>query len=92
MDENAQQPREGDAHGATNATQRQALEQQAFDQSACVLRAEVLFEDRDTLTATALALMVLFPVVTVPVFLILGCLTLGADIADDPGFEWTSTG
>ena len=92
IDEKAQEPLACDAHGATHATPRKALAQQAFDQSACVRLDEVLCEDIDTLTATVWALMVLFPVGNVPVFLIRGGLTSGADISDDHGFELTSTG
>jgi hypothetical protein len=75
VDEKAQQPLEFHAHGATNAAQRKAPQQQAFDQRSCVIRDEVLFEALDKLTSTVLALMVLFAVVNMPVFLILGRLT-----------------
>jgi hypothetical protein len=72
VDNKAQEPLEFDPHGTTNAAQRQALQQQALDQSSGVIRDEVLLKAIDKLTSTVLALMVLFAVVDVAVFLVLG--------------------
>jgi hypothetical protein len=72
VDDEAQEPLEFDPHGATNAAQRQVLQQQALDQISCVIRDDVLLEALDKLTAIVLALMVLFAVVKVTVFLVLG--------------------
>jgi len=51
---------------------RLALQQQTLDQSSCVIRDDLLLEALDKLTATVLALIILFAVVNVPVCLILG--------------------
>ena len=72
VDNKAQELLEFDSHGATNAAQRQAFQQQALDQNSCFLRDEVLLEALDKLTATVLALMVLLAIVNVTVFLELG--------------------
>jgi hypothetical protein len=72
VDNKAQEPLEFDSHGATNAAQRQAFQQQALDQNSCFLRDAVLLEALDKLTATVLALMVLLAIVNVTVFLELG--------------------
>ena len=53
---------------------------------------EVLLEALDKLASTVLALMVLFAVVNVTIFLVLGGLTLWADISDDHGLLLTSAG
>jgi hypothetical protein len=47
------------------------LHQQAFDQRPGVIRDEVLFEAIDKLASTIFALIVLFAIVDVPVFLVL---------------------
>ena len=90
LDEKAQQPLECDTHCATNATQRNPLHQQAFDERPCVLRDEVLLEALDKLAPTVVAVMILFAVVNVTVFLILGGLTPWAHVSDDHGLLLTS--
>ena len=72
LDEKPQEPLECDPHRATNAAQRNPLHQQAFDERSRVLRDEVLFEALDKLAPTVVAVMVLFAVVNVTIFLILG--------------------
>ena len=72
LDQKAQEPLECDTHRATNAAQRNPLHQQAFDERTLVLRDEVLLEAVDKLAATVVALMVLFAVVNVAIFLVLG--------------------
>ncbi len=54
--------------------------------------AKVEFEAVDKLTPTVVALMVLFAVVNVTVFLVLGGLTPWADVSDDHGLLLTSAG
>jgi hypothetical protein len=57
-----------------------------------VSRDEVLFEAVDKLTAAGMALMVLFAVVDVAIFLVLGRLTPWTHISDDHRFLLTSAG
>jgi hypothetical protein len=61
---------EGDAYGATNATQGNPLYQQAFDEAPLVLRDEVLLEALDKLASTVVAVMILFAIVNVPICLL----------------------
>ena len=81
-----------DSHRTANAAQRNPLYQQAFDQGSGVLRDEVLFEAVDKLTAAGMALMVLFAVVDVAIFLVLGRLTPWTYISDDHRLLSTSAG
>ena len=85
LDQKTQEPLEGNPHRATDAAQRYPLHQQAFDERPLVLRDKVLFEALDELASTVVAVMILFPVVNVPVFLILGGLALWTHISDDHG-------
>jgi hypothetical protein len=71
-DEKAQEPLETHTHRTTNATQRNPLHQQAFNQRSGVLRDESLLKSYDKLAPTVLASMVLFAVVDVTIFLIPG--------------------
>jgi hypothetical protein len=71
-DNKAQESLAFDPHGTTNAAQRQALQQQPLDQISGVIRDEVQLKAIDKLTSTVLALMVLFAIVDVAVFLVLG--------------------
>ena len=89
LDQETQEPLEFDTHGTTNAVQRQALQQQALDQSSGVIRDEVLLQALDKLTATVLALMVLFAVVNVTIFLVFGGLTARTHILDEHSFVLT---
>jgi methylaspartate ammonia-lyase len=70
LDQKAQQSLECDTYSATDAAQRYPLHQQAFDQSSCVIRDEVLFKTVDKLPSAVVAGMMLFAVVNVPVFLV----------------------
>ena len=57
-----------------------------------VLRDEVLLEALDELASTVVAVMVLFAVMNVTIFLILGGLAPWTDVSDDHGVLLTSTG
>ena len=72
LDQKAQQPLEAHADSPTNTAQGNPFHQQAFDERACILRDEILFAAVDKLPSAVVALMVLFAVVNVPVFLVLG--------------------
>jgi len=61
-----------------------------FDQRSCVSRDEVLFEAVDKLTATVMALKVLFAVVNVAILPVLGQPAPRTLISDDHGFLLTS--
>ena len=56
----------------TPTSQRYPLHQQTFDQRSRVIRDEVLFEAVDKLTAAVVALMVLFAIADVAIFLVRG--------------------
>jgi hypothetical protein len=72
LDEKSQEPLEGDTHRLTNAAQRKAFQQQAFDERPLVLRNKILFAALNELAATVVALVILFAIVNVPIFLVLG--------------------
>jgi hypothetical protein len=72
LDQETQEPLELDTHSATDAAQRYALYQQAFDQRSGVLRDAVLCEALDKLASTLFALIILLAIVDVPVFLVCG--------------------
>jgi hypothetical protein len=63
------QPRETDAHGPTDPTQGDALAQQAFNQRALPQRNAPLGGLSDKLSWTRLALMILFPIMGMAIFL-----------------------
>jgi hypothetical protein len=92
LDQATQEPLEVDTHRTADAAQRYPLDQHVFDQRSCVSRDEVLCEAVDKLTAAVLAVMVLFAVVDVAIFLVLGRLTPRALISDDHRFLLTSAG
>ena len=92
LDQKVQQPLEAHADSPTHTAQGNPFHQQVFDERACILRDEILFAAVDTLPSAVVALMVLFAVVNVPVFLVLGGLTLRADVSDDHGVLLTSAG
>jgi hypothetical protein len=71
LDEKAQEPFKPNAHGTTNAPQRNSLRQQAFNQRPGVISDQILLEALDELTAAVVAVMVLFAVMNVPISLIL---------------------
>ena len=72
LNQKAQEPFEPDTHYATNASQRNPLQQQAFDESPSVVRDKILLQALDKLASTVAALMILFAVMNVSIFLILG--------------------
>jgi hypothetical protein len=92
LDQETQEPLECDTHRTTDAAQRDPLDQQVFDERSCVGRDEVLFEAVDKLTAAVMALMVLFAVVDVAIFLVPGRLTPWTLISDDHRLLLTSAG
>jgi|SRR5882724_10791650 hypothetical protein len=92
LDETTQQPCELDPHGAADASSRHPLHQQAFDQRSCASRDAVVFEAVDKLAAAVMAVMVLFAVVDVAIFLVRGRLTPWTPIADDHRVLLTSAG
>ena len=72
LDQKTQEPLECTPHRTTNAAQGNPFHEQAFDERTLVLRDEVVLEAPDELPATVVAVMILFAVVNVPVFLVLG--------------------
>ena len=92
LDQKTQEPLEGDTHRTTDAAQRDPLHQQAFDETTLVLRDEVLLEALDELASTVVAVMILFAVVNVTIFLILGGLAPWTHVSDDHGLLLTSAG
>jgi hypothetical protein len=67
-------------------------QQQALNEITGFIRDKVLFEAIDKLTAAVVAVMVLFAMVDVAIFLVLGGLTPWADVSDDHGLLLTSAG
>jgi hypothetical protein len=61
-----------------------------FDEAPLVLREEVLLAALDKLASTIVAVMILFAVVNVPIFLKLGGLALWTDVSDNHSVLWTS--
>jgi hypothetical protein len=71
-DEKPQEPCESDTYRLTHATQRKAFQQQAFDERPLVLRNKVLLAALNELAATVVALVMLFTIVNMPIFLVRG--------------------
>jgi hypothetical protein len=92
LHQKAQEPFEPDPHHATNASQRNPLYQQAFDESPSVVRNTILLQALDKLASTVMTVMVLFSVVNVTVFFVLGGLTPRADVSHDHSLLLTSAG
>jgi hypothetical protein len=90
LDQKPQEPLEGDAHRTTDAAQRNPLHQQAFDQTTLVVGDKILLEALDELPPTVVAVMILFAIVNVAIFLKLGGLTLWTDVSDNHGVLLTS--
>ena len=90
VDQKPYEPLVGDTHRATNAAQRNPFQQRAFDQSPSIIRDKILVEALDKLASTAVAVMILFAVVNMPVFLKLGGLAPRTDVSDDHGVLLTS--
>ena len=63
---------EFDLHRTTDAPSRNPFHKQAFDETTLFIRDEVLLEALDELASTVVAVMVLFAVVNMAIFLILG--------------------
>jgi hypothetical protein len=72
LNQKAQEPFEPDPHHATNASQRNPLQKQAFDESPSVVRDTILLPALDKLASTVVTVMVLFAVMNVSIFLIFG--------------------
>jgi hypothetical protein len=92
LDQKTQEPFEGDAHRTTDAAQRNSLHQQAFNKTTLVIGDEVLLAALDKLAPTVVAVMVLFAIVNVAIFLKLGGLALWTDVSDNHGVLLTSAG
>jgi hypothetical protein len=90
LDQETQERLEFDTHRTTDAAQRDPLHKQAFNQCLCVIRDEIWLKAFDKLATTAVALMILFAVVNVTIFLILGRLTPWTHVSNDHGFLLTS--
>jgi hypothetical protein len=74
LDEQPHHPLEFDTHCTTNATQCNPFHQQAFDARTFVLRDEGWLETLDKLASSIMAVMVLFAIMNVTIFLLPGCL------------------
>jgi hypothetical protein len=72
--------------------ERETFEQQAFDETTLVLRDEVLIAALDELASAVVAMMVLFAVVNVTIFLVFGGLAPRTHVSNDHGVLLTSTG
>jgi hypothetical protein len=72
LDEKTQQPLEFDTHRATNAAPGNPFHKQAFDECTPFIRDEVLLEALDKLASTVVAVMVLFAIMNVTIFLVPG--------------------
>src|SRR5262249_32434938 len=92
LDEKAQEPLEGDPYCTTDTSQGNPFHQQAFDQTTLVIGDEVLRGALDELASAVVAVMVLFAVMNVPVFLKLGGLAPWTDVSDNHGVLLTSAG
>jgi hypothetical protein len=92
LDQKPQEPLEGDTHRATNTPQGNPFHQQPFDEAPLFSRNEVLLAALDKLASTIMAVMVLFAVVNVAIFLKLGGLALWTDVSDHHGVLLTSAG
>jgi hypothetical protein len=92
VNQKAQEPLESHTDSATNAAQGNPFHQQAFDERTGVIRDAVLFEAVDKLTAAVVAVIVLFAVMNMAVFLVLGRLTPWTHISDDHRLLLTSAG
>ncbi len=82
-DTKPQQPCESYPHRPANPPEGQAFEHQALNKATRVIRDEVLLEAIDKLTATVLALVVLFAGVNVTILLLFGGRATRTDISDD---------
>jgi hypothetical protein len=92
LDQKPQEPLEGDAHRTTDAAQRNALHQQAFDQAPLISGDGVLLAALDKLASTVVAVMVLFAIVNVAIFLKLRGLAPWTDVSNNHSVLLTSAG
>ena len=83
-----QQPRETDSYGPTDPAQGNALAQQAFNQRALPRYNAPLAGLRDKLSWTRFALMILFTIMGMAIFLELCGATRRAGVSDDHGDYW----
>ena len=88
--EKAQQPLESHLSRTANPAKRDTFQQQALNEITRCIRDQVLLAAVDKVTATILALVVLFAVVDVAIFLIFGRLATRTDLSDDHTFRLTS--
>jgi len=65
-----QEPREADAHGTADPTQRDALTQQMFHRGAPLIRNAAVFGRGTKLAFARLTLMMLFPMAGMAIFLV----------------------
>src|SRR4029453_935615 len=65
---------------------------QPFDKTALVLRDEILLTALDEWASTVVAMMVLFAIVNVTIFLVFGGLASRTHVSNDHGSLLTSTG
>jgi hypothetical protein len=92
LDQKTQEPLESDTYRATNITQGNSFHKQTFDEALLVSRDEVLLAALDKQASTIMAVMVLFAVMNVTVFLKLGGLAPWTDVSDHHGELLTSAG
>jgi hypothetical protein len=83
VDHKAQQPFESDLGCTAYAAKGEAFQQQTLHEITGFIRDQMLLKTIDKLTATVLALMILFAVVNVTVLLIFGGFATWTDISDD---------
>jgi hypothetical protein len=65
-----QEPREADAHGTADPTERDALTQQMFHHGAPLLRNAAVFGCGTKLAFARFTLMILFPMTGIAIFLV----------------------
>ena len=64
----------------------ETFEQQPFDKSALVIRDELLLTALDELASAAVAMMVLFAIVNVTIFLVFGGLAPWTHVSNDHSY------
>jgi hypothetical protein len=92
VDQATQEPLACDTDRTPDAAPRDPLDQPVCDERSCLSRDEVWFEAVDKLTAAVMAVMGLFAVVEVAIFLVPGSLTPWTLISDDHRLLLTSAG
>ena len=89
-DDTAPQPREPNAYGATHAASRQALSQQACEQSSCVIWEQIRRQAVNNLASTIVAERMLCAVMNVTILLVFAGLVVRTDLSDDHDCVFTS--